>query len=318
MTPTDSFERMRRAVQGTAVGDAFGLQLSFCSREEIRQRRQSGLIPGPPHGSSIGTPWPFTDDTLMALSIVENLRRFGQIEQDALAQSFAAHFDERRGYGMAMFGYMERILRGEEWGVVAGSLFDGQGSFGNGSAMRIAPLGAFFADRLPDDRAVLIDNAHRSAAVTHAHPEAAAGAIAVALAAGWAEAQRMGIVETLVGSAFVSRLVDDVPTSTTQAGIVRAIEISSDTPIATVAGILGNGSRISAMDTVPLVVWCAAHHLDDFSAALWTTAEALGDVDTTCAMVGGIVAANAGSGAIPSEWLARTEALPEWPFADGR
>ena len=37
-----------------------------------------------------------------------------------------------------------------------------------------------------------------------------------------------------------------------------------------------------------------------------------GDVDTTCAIVGGIVGARVGIEGIPSDWLARREPLPRW------
>jgi ADP-ribosylglycohydrolase len=57
--------------------------------------------------------------------------------------------------------------------------FDGMGSWGNGAAMRVAPLGAWFAEDLD----TVVAEAIRSAQVTHAHPEAAAGAVAVAVAA---------------------------------------------------------------------------------------------------------------------------------------
>jgi hypothetical protein len=37
-------------------------------------------------------PWPYTDDTTMALAILEVLGEFGRIDQDALAQRFAARY----------------------------------------------------------------------------------------------------------------------------------------------------------------------------------------------------------------------------------
>jgi ADP-ribosylglycohydrolase len=40
----------------------------------------------------------------------------------------------------------------------------------------------------------------------------------------------------------------------------------------------------------------------------------LGDIDTNCAMVGGIVANYTGSDGIPAEWLRRREPLPAWAF----
>ncbi len=60
-----------------------------------------------------------------------------------------------------------------------------------------------------------------------------------------------------------------------------------------VVGEVGCGLQISAQDTVPYAIWCAARHLDNLEEALWATASAGGDVDTTCAIAGGIVAARA-------------------------
>ncbi len=49
--------------------------------------------------------------------------------------------------------------------------------------------------------------------------------------------------------------------------------------------------------------------MDDFEEALWWTAKGMGDCDTTCAIVGGIVALSAQE--IPAAWLEHREALPE-------
>jgi ADP-ribosylglycohydrolase len=58
-------------------------------------------------------------------------------------------------------------------------------------------------------------------------------------------------------------------------------------------------------------MWAAARNLGDYRQAFWDTARAGGDVDTTCAIVGGIVAARP-DGAPPLEWRERAESLPEW------
>jgi hypothetical protein len=76
------------------------------------------------------------------------------------------------------------------------------------------------------------------------------------------------------------------------------------------AGELGNGSRVLASDTVPFAVWCAAMHLSDFAGACWSCVEVGGDVDTTCAMVGGIIAGAVGLEGIPAAWRAAREPLP--------
>jgi ADP-ribosylglycohydrolase len=66
------------------------------------------------------------------------------------------------------------------------------------------------------------------------------------------------------------------------------------------------------MDTVPFALWCAAGHHDDLVEALWTTVLPGGDLDTTCAIVGGVVAARTGLHAVPADWLAACEPLPDW------
>ena len=62
---------------------------------------------------------------------------------------------------------------------------------------------------------------------------------------------------------------------------------------------------------MPFALWSAARGLGDYEQAFWATAQVGGDVDTTCAIVGGVVAAGE-AGAPPAEWLERTEALPDW------
>jgi ADP-ribosylglycohydrolase len=45
---------------------------------------------------------------------------------------------------------------------------------------------------------------------------------------------------------------------------------------------------------------------------MWQTLSALGDRDTTCAIVGGIVAMFAGLKSIPPIWLEKREPIPTW------
>ncbi len=68
---------------------------------------------------------------------------------------------------------------------------------------------------------------------------------------------------------------------------------------------------------VAYCLWCAGSFLTDYEAALWHTASGLGDIDTNCAIVGGIVASRVGLDGIPAEWRQHREPLPTWPFVDG-
>src|SRR5579859_835473 len=166
--------RAYQSLEGLCCGDAFGERF-FIPREIVDSLIIQRALPAPP--------WFFTDDTLMALSIVSTLEEHEKIDQEHLAMSFAANYDSSRGYGPAMHRLLIKIRQERSsWREESQALFGGEGSFGNGSAMRVAPLGAYFAD----DLQMIIEQAKLSAVTTHCHPEAVAGAIAVALAAGFA------------------------------------------------------------------------------------------------------------------------------------
>lgn len=81
---------------------------------------------------------------------------------------------------------------------------------------------------------------------------------------------------------------------------------------------LGSGARAMAADTVPFALWAAARYLDDYPAAVAACVTAGGDVDTTAAIAGGVVAAYTGTEGIPPAWLAAREPLPSWIDSTGR
>ncbi len=299
MLPADHAERMARArlsLEGLSIGDAFGEQFFYHSNVAILFRHRA--VP------SGRLDW--TDDTMMALSIVDELDAHGGIDPDSLAGRFRERFvaDPRRGYGPGFIDMMERVIEGEDWSSVIGGAFGGTGSFGNGSAMRIAPLGAYFAD----DPGALVEQARLSATVTHAHPEGQAGAIATAVAA--AEAWKLRDGEP-ASARLIEAALDLTPDSEVRAGLTRAAALPPDRPVDAAAVQLGSGMRVSCQDTVPFCLWCASRHLHSFDDALWNTVLGHGDVDTTCAIVGGIVALAVGAGGIDPDWLAHRQPLPD-------
>jgi ADP-ribosylglycohydrolase len=190
------------------------------------------------------------------------------------------------------------------WFEEAQELFNGEGSFGNGAAMRVAPVGAYFAHNLD----LVVEQATLSAISTHCHPEAIAGAIAVAVAAALAWQDR-DAAAPMDATTFLGRVRACTPQSAVRDGIDGALALPDATTALEAALTIGNGSRASAQDTVPFALWSAARFLDNYEDALWETVNGGGDIDTNCAIVGGIVVMRTGSGAIPAEWLQRREAL---------
>jgi ADP-ribosylglycohydrolase len=298
----ERLERARCSLEGLSIGDAFG-QNMFVPLPILAHFLESRRLPA--------APWYFTDDTNMALSIFSSLRKFAGIDQDRLARSFADHYDRSRGYGMAMRSLLPALRQGAAWRELAPSLYGRQGSYGNGAAMRVSPVGAYFADDL--DAAA--EHARRSALVTHTHPEATAGAVAVAVAA--ALAWRLRETTPRPSRAkFLSQIMPLVPPGKVREGIARALDLPPGTPVENAVAVLGNGSRVMARDTVPFTLWCAGEHLGRYENAIWLAASGQGDVDTTCAIVGGIVVMSTGVDGIPAAWRSSREALPAWPFED--
>ncbi|HEY1859700.1 MAG TPA: ADP-ribosylglycohydrolase family protein [Gemmataceae bacterium] len=297
--PGDHAERMARvrlALDGLSVGDAFG-ECFFHPARVITLVGGTREVPA--------APWRYTDDTEMALAIAEVLDAHAGIHQDELARVFARRFrsNPNRGYGATAFEILGAIGRGENWHKASREAFGGEGSMGNGGAMRVAPVGAYFAD----DFSAAVDHARASAAVTHGHADGQAGAIAVAVAAAWAWQNHANPQRN--PQALFETVLEHMPEGGTRRVLVHAATVPFGIPAPQAAAVLGSGQKVVSWDTVPFALWCAARHLDDYAEAMWATVSGLGDRDTTCAIAGGIVALSAGHAGIPTEWLAAREAL---------
>jgi ADP-ribosylglycohydrolase len=288
--------RARESLEGLSVGDAIGEALNYQSHRCREISDFSVFRPGTVR---------YTDDTEMALAVYHTLERLGGIDEDVMAWAYSSRFrhDPDRGYGKMARHILKEIGNGTPWRDASGNAFGG-GSFGNGAAMRVAPLGAYFAD----DLKVVPEMAAKSARVTHAHPEGIAGAIAVAIAAAVASAHH-GQSTGNVANQIWEAVLDFTPESKvrTRLGISRNLRTATSIEVACE---VGNGSEISAQDTVPFCIWSACRNLENYREAILSTIEVGGDCDTNAAIVGGIVTAFTGSQAIPADWLAAREALP--------
>ena len=287
--------RARLALDGLSIGDAFG-QCYFQRPEITALLIERRALAKPP--------WPYTDDTEMAIALTSVLDLEGMVNRDLLAATFAARYtaDPYRGYGGTAHDILQGIAAGEPWQQAAGKVFSGSGSMGNGAAMRVAPLGAYFAE----DLAQVVAQARASAEVTHAHPDGQAGAIAVAVAAAGACTLPR---EPELGWRLLDLAIVHTPDGPTRQGLLKARALPEGCSVELAVSALGSGSRVLSWDTVPFALWCVAQQPDDYQEAMWRTVSGLGDRDTTCAMAGGIVALVIGREGLPASWLAAREPL---------
>ena len=111
----------------------------------------------------------FTDDSVLTIAVADCILHHKDFGKTIL--EYAKKYPDR-GYGE---GFMQWIIRGD---------LKPYGSFGNGSAMRVSPVGFAF-----NDIDTVLSVAKQSAEVTHNHPEGIKGAQAIASAIFYA---RMG------------------------------------------------------------------------------------------------------------------------------
>lgn len=137
---------------GAITGDIIG------SRHEFRGELSKSL---PADFPLYGPGCEFTDDTVLTLATMDALTR--QLDFGETYLKWGRAFPNR-GYG----------ARFRRWLYEGGPAY---GSYGNGAAMRVSPVG--WLDR---PREVVLDIARATALPTHDHPEGIKGAQAVALA----------------------------------------------------------------------------------------------------------------------------------------
>jgi poly(ADP-ribose) glycohydrolase ARH3 len=286
MTARLERDRARGALLGTFVGDALGMPFEGAQPAEV-PARLAMLDARLGRGT-------YTDDTQMAIALAESLLERGEVDAAALGRAFAGAHDPRRGYGAGTTEVLRLIRSGIHPHAAASTLFGGQGSRGNGAAMRIAPV----AVRYAHDRAALARAAEASARVTHAHPLARDAAVAQAVA----------IAAALRGEPALDAALAAARTPELKQRLAASARLIGARPRPEeVAARLGNSSR--GHESVPAAIYAAAAH-ESVEEAITFAIRCGGDTDTIGAMAGAVAGARTGASALPSDWL---DALEEGP-----
>ena len=186
----------------------------------------------------------FTDDTVCTVAVADWLMGGGDCAEH-LRRHVRRHPD--CGYG-AMF---------RKWAMYGGGPYN---SWGNGSAMRVSPVA-----HVARDEAELLELAKRSSSVTHNHPDAVAGAQAVALAMWMAKS---GVDATAIRGEIADRFGYDLSQSVDDIRPWYRFDVSC-------AG------------TVPQAITCALEAAN-YEEAVRNAVSIGGDTDTVACITGGI------------------------------
>jgi len=272
---------------GTFVGDALGAPVEGWPHGAIYGH--FGLLDKMPQAEGR-----YTDDTQMMIGILETLIEKRGFDPAACATKFQENFDPGRGYGRRIYGVMDRIRQGLPWDRA------GTDSFGNGGAMRVAPIGCFYYLDLEAIKAKAI----LSAKITHNHPEGLAGAVAQATAVGLAFQYGLS-GEPIRQEEFLDTITAQV--ANIDKGFARALDrIKSIRRGAMLEIIEAIAARynlsLRAIESVPAAIG-AFVFTDTFRDAVVLAVNLGGDTDTIGAMAGAIAGGYYGYGQMPENWL---------------
>ena len=285
------------ALLGTFTGDALGMPVEGYTYEMIVSAygQVTELLPA---RLGLGT---YTDDTQLMIGAAESLIECGVFKGEHMANRFVANFDSQRGYGRGAVEVIYRLSQGVPWRSAGAKLFGG-GSFGNGGAMRIAPVGVMYFS----DTDLLLDTAEKTAKITHTHLLGWGGAVLQALAVGLSASSEPAT--PLDTDSFLNELVSCIQPEweAYQHKLEHVRELLSQ-PFDEDEVIERLGNDISTQGSVPTAIYCFLHQPDSFEDAVLTAVNLGGDTDTIGAMTGALSGARLGYEAIPAEWRDQLE-----------
>lgn len=285
------------AILGCFLGDAFGAGF---------EGRDPEMAKATLHTLSEKFLRRYTDDTDMTLCLAESIVQSGKVDPGDIAEKFSLHCDLTRGYAIGTIRAVLALRAGAAWDQVARIVFE-KGSFGNGAAMRVSPVGIFYHH----DMEGLRKAATEQSSITHVHPLGQWGSVMQAGCVGLAMIQNpkepfkrdrmvINLREILWGGPIeYIRALNKIEEMLFQEKKLSAREV---------VRTLGNG--VEAHFSVPSACYIAVTYSPDFCDAIRAAISLGGDTDTIAGMVGAIVGAHIGEKGLPGEWIEQLEEGP--------
>ena len=273
---------------GAAVADALGAPFEFQAPGTYVRTFPSPVRGG--RGEMIGggtfnwAPGEFTDDTQMALSLAEALLASGlEFHPETTWNHFRAWSAQAKDIGNTI----RASLRGSDYSTAAQEAHERLGqSGGNGSVMRIAPIG-IAGVRWGGDMTIAVARAQSD--LTHFDD-----------GAGWGAAFVAEVIRRLIVGATLAEAVEGLIDTMPEPHKSVYGEVLSPTWNPQMERRRGNGS---VWICVAQAMWCV-RNTSSFEDAVTTAVNLGDDADTVAAVTGSIAGALYGIQQIPSRWLA--------------
>lgn len=272
------------SLMGAAIGDSLGASREGAS--DIREIRDIGPR--------------YTDDTAMMIGVAESLIAWKGFNGEDMAGRFVKNYEGEpwRGYGWGPPVIFNMIRSGRRWEEMLDREIYPGGSFGNGAAMRVAPVGLFYSG----DPQRLREVAYESSKITHSNELAMEGAALQAYTVALALKIRPSHLNRHEFLADLKRFLQ-VRAYQEKLDILESL-LDQDGDREEIARRLGNG--IEAFNSIPTAIYSFLSQRD-FESSLIYAVSLGGDADTIGAMTGAIAGAYSGVEGIPPGWRESVE-----------
>jgi ADP-ribosyl-[dinitrogen reductase] hydrolase len=307
-TTFDLLDKFSGTILGVAIGDTLGQPFEGWLREQIQSNVNNFQEFVMKNKNLFNT---YTDDTQLTIHTARALIEGSGFNIDNLVRAYVNWLDDPPiGPGYGCLTAIKKLKYGISWKEAASN------SGGNGTAMRISPIGLFYSDEPEKLKKV----AYQSSLITHSHPAAAASAIVIARAISYLIGKNPEngfsmydffntIIDSISGShepiwnEFISILkkVKDNLGTPINAGLIKFSQIGVKSPFF-IEEYLGKAFvHPYAISTVACAIFIFINKLDSFEECIYELAGAGGDSDTVGAIGGSLAGAYFGMKNIPIE-----------------
>eukprot|EP00919_Chromeraceae_sp_WS-2016_P041545 GHVR01099010.1.p1 GENE.GHVR01099010.1~~GHVR01099010.1.p1 ORF type:complete len:311 (-),score=49.06 GHVR01099010.1:101-1033(-) len=286
---------------GLCIGDALGMPFEFCSAEQIQKYPDwnGEFLPGI-QGEKNLQPGQWTDDGKMATCLAKSLIDCKEFDLEDVASNYIKWFNsgDLRGIGIQTGRAIYNMIQGDLKN--SGKITTGKINFkskhnpdfaGNGTCMRVSPIGLFYRKE-PDK---IIKYAIEDAKLTHDHKSAKDASVAIAYLTGLlanGEDKIEAVLETIA-------VLDD---GNVKSKLKESMELMDENW----DRVLELGSDGTAHETVGSAVCCFLRY-DNFKDVIVNSVRIGGDTDSRAAVSGTLAGTYYGLQGIPQEYLDQLE-----------